>query len=249
MPQLRAAGALAGGLRADVARRVGLLEGTPVHVGGGDTHVACLAASGLDGGGITIVSGTTTPLMKATATPGLDAAVMPLVSAHLRPDRWASETNVSTSGAMLRWLREFTGRDYAGLEALAADAPLGARGALVIAEPGVGRGRLGACATDLARWTWADAHRGGHSASGARVVRARRGLQPRAARLARQRPRCRARHPHGGRRAQRVRCAAPRECARPPRRRAGGGRSRRVGGSLARRGARPAGRASRRARV
>jgi sugar (pentulose or hexulose) kinase len=134
MPQLRAAGALAGGLRADVARRVGLLEGTPVHVGGGDTHVACLAASGLDGGGITIVSGTTTPLMKATATPGLDAAVMPLVSAHLRPDRWASETNVSTSGAMLRWLRDFTGRDYASLEALAADAPLGARGTLVIAS-------------------------------------------------------------------------------------------------------------------
>jgi sugar (pentulose or hexulose) kinase len=35
---------------------------------------------------------------------------------------------------MLRWLRDFTGRDYAGLEALAADAPLGARGTLVIAS-------------------------------------------------------------------------------------------------------------------
>jgi sugar (pentulose or hexulose) kinase len=134
MPPLRPAGSLAGGLRADVARRVGLLQGTPVHVGGGDTHVACLGASGIDRGGITIVAGTTTPLMMATAAPGLDAAMTPLVSVHLRPDRWASETNVSTSGAMLRWLRDFTGKDYPVLEKLAAGAPLGARGAIVIAS-------------------------------------------------------------------------------------------------------------------
>jgi sugar (pentulose or hexulose) kinase len=71
--------------------------------------------------------------MRATPTPLLDGAVTPLVSAHVRADRWAAETNVSTSGAMLRWLRDLSGRDYAQLEELAAGAALGARGALVCA--------------------------------------------------------------------------------------------------------------------
>jgi sugar (pentulose or hexulose) kinase len=133
MPPLRAAGSMAGDLRPDVARRVGLLPGTPVHVGGGDTHVASLAASGLEGGSVTIVAGTTTPLMIATREPWLDPEVTPLVSAHVRPGRWAAETNVSTSGAMLRWLRDVTGQDYATLEERAGASPLGARGALVCA--------------------------------------------------------------------------------------------------------------------
>jgi sugar (pentulose or hexulose) kinase len=133
LPPLRAAGSVAGGLRPEVARRVGLLAGTPVHVGGGDTHVACLAAAGLDGGAITIVAGTTTPLMIATDKPLLHAAATPLVSVHVRADRWAAETNVSTSGAMLGWLRDITGKDYASLEDLAAHAPVGARGVFVCA--------------------------------------------------------------------------------------------------------------------
>lgn len=133
LPPLRVAGSLAGGLRPEVAERAGLLAGTPVHVGGGDTHVACLAAAGLESKAITIVAGTTTPLMVATETPWLDAETTPLVSAHVRADRWAAETNVSTSGAMLRWLRDLTRHDYASLEELAGASPLGARGGLVIA--------------------------------------------------------------------------------------------------------------------
>ena len=134
MPPLRDAGSHAGGLRAGVAARVGLLAGTPVHVGGGDTHMACLGAAGIDGGSVAIVAGTTTPLMLATREPRLDPAVTPLVSAHLRPGAWAAETNVGTSGAMLRWLRDLTGRGYDELEALAATSPVGARDALVCAS-------------------------------------------------------------------------------------------------------------------
>ncbi len=133
LPPLAAAGSLAGGLRPEVARRVGLLAGTPVHVGGGDTHVACLAASGLESDSLTVVAGTTTPIMRATRTPLLDTRVTPLVSAHVRPGHWAAETNVSTSGAMLGWLRDVTGQDYATLEDRAEEAPLGASDALVCA--------------------------------------------------------------------------------------------------------------------
>ena len=44
MPPLIDAGAVAGGLASDVAASVGLTAGTPVHVGGGDTHVSALGA-------------------------------------------------------------------------------------------------------------------------------------------------------------------------------------------------------------
>lgn len=96
--------------------------------------MACLGAAGIDGGSVAIVAGTTTPLMLATREPRLDPAVTPLVSAHLRPGAWAAETNVGTSGAMLRWLRDLTGRGYDELEALAATSPVGARDALVCAS-------------------------------------------------------------------------------------------------------------------
>jgi xylulokinase len=133
MPPLRTAGSLADGLQAGVAARVGLPAGLPVHVGGGDTHVACLGAAGLDGPAIVVVAGTTTPIVLATRAPLFGTATTPLVSAHLRPGRWAAETNVGTSGAMLRWLRDLSGRSYEELEALAATAEPGAGGALVCA--------------------------------------------------------------------------------------------------------------------
>jgi sugar (pentulose or hexulose) kinase len=133
LPPLRQAGSLAGGLRPEVARRVGLLAGTPVHVGGGDTHLACHGAGALERDSVTVVSGTTTPIMLATRKPLLDPRVQPLVSVHVLPGRWAAETNVSTSGAMLRWLRDLSARDYDALDALAGASPLGARGAYVCA--------------------------------------------------------------------------------------------------------------------
>ena len=81
-----------------------------------------------------VVAGSTTPMHLATAEPRLDLVVRPLVSAHLRPGVFAAETNVSTSGSMLRWLRNTTALDYPALEAAADDSPLGARGVVVAAR-------------------------------------------------------------------------------------------------------------------
>ncbi len=134
MPPLLDAGAVAGGLAGDVAASVGLAEGTPVHVGGGDTHVSALGAGAVKEGMTVVVAGSTTPMHLATSEPRLDLAVRPLVSAHLRPGVFAAETNVSTSGSMLRWLRDTTALDYPALEAAASEAPLGARGIVVAAS-------------------------------------------------------------------------------------------------------------------
>jgi sugar (pentulose or hexulose) kinase len=134
LPPLLDAGVVAGGLEGPLASAVGLLAGTPVHVGGGDTHVAALGAGAVEQGSTVAVAGTTTPLQLTTQVPLLDLHVRPLVSAHLRPGVFAAETNVSTSGGMLRWLRGITGLDYATLEARAAESPLGARDAMVTAS-------------------------------------------------------------------------------------------------------------------
>ena len=133
MPPLIDAGAVAGGLASDVAASVGLTAGTPVHVGGGDTHVSALGAGAVEDGVTVVVAGSTTPMHLATVEPRLDLVVRPLVSAHLRPGVFAAETNVSTSGSMLRWLRNTTALDYPSLEAAADESPLGARGVVVAA--------------------------------------------------------------------------------------------------------------------
>jgi sugar (pentulose or hexulose) kinase len=134
LPPLRDAGSPAGELRDDIAAQVGLAPGTPVHVGGGDTHVAALGAGAVQDGATVAVAGTTTPLQLTTRVPLLDLDVRPLVSAHLRPGVFAAETNVSTSGSMLRWLRDITGLGYDALEARAEQSPLGARDAQVAAS-------------------------------------------------------------------------------------------------------------------
>jgi xylulokinase len=133
MPPLLDAGTVAGGLARDVAASVGLAAGTPVHVGGGDTHVSALGAGAVEEGVTVVVAGSTTPMHLTTSEPLLDLAVRPLVSSHLRPGVFAAETNVSTSGSMLRWLRDTTRLDYPSLEAAAEESPLGARDVLVAA--------------------------------------------------------------------------------------------------------------------
>lgn len=134
-PPLRDAGSYLGGLKPAVARALGLRGGTPVHVGGGDTHVGCLGADGVEDGRVVIVAGSTTPLQLTAASPLCDATHRPWVSAHLWPGLWAVEMNVGATGLMYKWLRDLlssnAAHDYARLDGLAAQAPLGAHDLLV----------------------------------------------------------------------------------------------------------------------
>src|SRR5262249_44768164 len=50
MPGLLPAGSRAGVLPHEVAEQTGLAAGTPVHIGGGDTHMSALSAAAGDGG-------------------------------------------------------------------------------------------------------------------------------------------------------------------------------------------------------
>ncbi|HXO07665.1 MAG TPA: FGGY-family carbohydrate kinase [Solirubrobacteraceae bacterium] len=139
LPELHDAGEVVGGLTPEVAREIGLKSGTPVHAGGGDTHVASFGAGAVTPGTVCIVGGSTTPLMLAADEPTFgDPHSGPVISPHVRRGTWALETNAGATGIFYTWLRDLAGGadngGYAELDRLAAGAALGAHG-LVVAGP------------------------------------------------------------------------------------------------------------------
>ncbi len=145
LPPVLEGGALLGELLPEVAAAVGLRPGTPVYVGGGDTQFGCLGVGGLEPGKAVIVGGSTTPIMMTTGRPLFDPLRYPWVSPHLRPGLWAVETIAGHTGMLYKWFRDTFGQaqvaqaraegrgDYEVLNDLAASAPIGADGLLVVA--------------------------------------------------------------------------------------------------------------------
>jgi len=124
LPELRPAGAPAGGLLRAVADATGFAAGTPVHVGGGDTHMSALSAAA--GSGIpVVVAGTTAPTVlavpaAASACPS-DASFPLLVSDHVVAGQRVLETNAGATGAIAASLDDLGARARGSLrEALAA---------------------------------------------------------------------------------------------------------------------------------
>jgi xylulokinase len=123
LPGLRPAGAPAGGLLRSVAGLTGFAAGTPVHVGGGDTHMSALSAAA--GNGIpVVVAGTTAPAVLAvpagSACPS-DASFPLLVSDHVVSGQRVLETNAGATGSIVTGLDDLAARAGTSLrDALAA---------------------------------------------------------------------------------------------------------------------------------
>jgi xylulokinase len=106
LPPLSPAGTRVGGLRPEIAARIGLRAGTPVYAGGGDTHLSAAGASGTALDVPAVVAGSTAPVLVAVGGPvagpatGSPAAgsYPALVSPHLWPGCWARETNAGGVG-------------------------------------------------------------------------------------------------------------------------------------------------------
>ena len=103
-PPLVRAGTEVGGVRPEVASAIGIAPGTPVLAGGGDTHMSCIGIGHAEPGDITVVAGSTAPVMLASADPPLDAVEQPVVSPHVFPGTWAAETNAGATGIRFTWL-------------------------------------------------------------------------------------------------------------------------------------------------
>jgi xylulokinase len=111
LPKLRRAGAPAGRLLPDVARASGFAAGTPVHIGGGDTHMSALSAQPARQARPApspvcpvVVAGTTAPALLSVPTSRLadgPGALFPLlVSEHVVADTSALEANAGRTGTV-----------------------------------------------------------------------------------------------------------------------------------------------------
>ena len=101
--------------------------------------MSCVGIGHAEPGDITVVAGSTTPVMLASAEPPLDAVEQPVVSPHVFPGRWAAETNAGATGIRFTWLLGLAhelgaaGVSYDDLTRLAASGPAGARGLFAVA--------------------------------------------------------------------------------------------------------------------
>ena len=138
-PPLVRAGTEVGGVRPEVASAIGLAPGTPVLAGGGDTHMSCIGIGHAEPGDITVVAGSSTPVMLASADPPFDPVEEPVVSPHIFPGTWAAETNAGATGIRFTWLLGLAhelgaaAMSYDDLTRLAAAGPAGARGLFAVA--------------------------------------------------------------------------------------------------------------------
>lgn len=132
LPRLKNTGARIGTLTKEAARHLGLLAGTPIAVGGGDTQCALLGMGAVNAGQWGIVAGTTTPIQRVCDQALLDAEMRLWTGLHLIPGLYVLESNAGQTGASLERFAQMiyphAANPVANLCAEAAISPPGAHG-------------------------------------------------------------------------------------------------------------------------
>ena len=151
MAPVGAATATLGKLRPDMAEKLGLGLETPVMIGCGDEHAACLGAGVIRPGIVGDIAGTAEPVCVASSEPAFDPTRLVETHCHADPELWLLENPGFVSGGNYRWFRDqFTkGETYSGLDSEAAHVAAGAEGLIFLPS------LMGAMAP-----TWNDAARG-----------------------------------------------------------------------------------------
>lgn len=144
-PDIRPSAGVVGGLRATLARRVGLAAGTPVVLGGADSQACALGVGVVAPGPVSEMAGSSTCLNAAVPAP-LDVLAVTHYP-HVIPGPFTTETGINTTGAAIAWLAGLlyggrngraTDPDYARLDAETGRVGPGADG--VVALPVLGDG-------------------------------------------------------------------------------------------------------------
>jgi L-ribulokinase len=122
---------LAGGLRAEMAKKLGLREGTPVSAAIIDAHAGVPGAGAAEPGTLVMVLGTSSCHMLNSEEERFVPGVAGIVRDGILPGFYGYETGQAAVGDAFDWLRRFTGqRDFAKLSEAAAALPPGADGVL-----------------------------------------------------------------------------------------------------------------------
>jgi len=141
LPDLKAPWDVVGEVTQEASRDTGLASGTPVVAGGADTACAALGVGAVENGEAMEDGGTATKLAVVTDKPNFP--IETLNRCHVVPDRWLLVAASSTTGALLRWLRDLLGTYQSEAKRRGVDAyrlmdedatrsPPGANGVIVL---------------------------------------------------------------------------------------------------------------------
>ena len=131
-----------GTLTEGAAREFGLHAGTPVVPAGGDTQCAALGMGATEPGAVTIVAGTTMPVVQIAESPLIDPERRIWTSPHAVPGRFMLEANCGECGPALDWFLNLLGHggDYGWLDEASSRSEPGGGGVISI---GSGPSRMG----------------------------------------------------------------------------------------------------------
>lgn len=138
-PPVREPGSVIGGVTAAAARAAGLVEGTPVVVGGADTQLGLVGIGVTSPGRCTIVGGSFWQQTIVLDTPLIDPEGRLRTLCHTVPGQWMMEGLGFYSGLAMRWLRDaFCDMEKARAKERGVDAYVLMEEAAAQAPPGAG---------------------------------------------------------------------------------------------------------------
>ena len=136
LPELHSSIDLAGKITPEAARATGLLEGTPVVLGGGDGACAAVGTGCVREGVANCVLGTSSWISITTDEPIYDEGMTTFNFAHIVPGKIMPTGTIQTGGGALSWaVKTLYGKDdaaYPSMQKETALSPLGARGLLFL---------------------------------------------------------------------------------------------------------------------
>ena len=103
-PEVKSAGSPLGSLGASAASDLGLVEGTPIGLGGGDTQCGLLGAGAIAPGEVASIAGTTAPVQAVCDRAQIDPEGRLWSGHHVIPGLWVLESNGGPMGETLTWI-------------------------------------------------------------------------------------------------------------------------------------------------
>ncbi|MBQ2820433.1 MAG: xylulokinase [Thermoguttaceae bacterium] len=136
LPELKSSIDTAGTVTAEAARATGLLEGTPVILGGGDGACAAVGTGCVREGIANCVLGTSSWISITSDVPIFDEGMTTFNFAHIVPGKIMPTGTIQTGGGALSWaVKTLYGQEdssYSLMQKETVQSPLGARGLLFL---------------------------------------------------------------------------------------------------------------------
>lgn len=109
LPSIAPTGTIVGKVSKTASFETGLLEGTPIVLGGGDQQVGSIGSGVIESGVVSVSLGTAAGVMAYNNEPVLDEKMSYYCQPHAVPGAWEMEGFTLTAGGAFRWYRDNVG--------------------------------------------------------------------------------------------------------------------------------------------